>query len=127
MNPYLAHLAERVAGAADFLAGALAEFARGERLDDAALAARLGCPVEILTHLRLCRMPRAQPPLFGQDVERIAARFSVNAEVLAEAVRRGQVLMNLRNVETHRTQEPGFLLAARDDLREPEPPEGAGA
>lgn len=125
MNPYLAHLAERVAGAADFLAFALAEYARSERLDDALLAARLGCPVEILTHLRLCRMPRIQPPLFGRDVERIAARFSVNADVLAEVVRRGQVLMNLHNVEVGRTQEPGFLLAARDDLREPEPPQGA--
>ena len=125
MKPYLAHLAERVTEAPDFLACALAEYARSERLDDAALAARLGCSVETLTHLRLCRMPRAQAPLFWQDVEKIAARFSVNAEALAEGVRRGQALIILRNVEVGRTQEAGFLLAARDDSRESKPPEGA--
>jgi hypothetical protein len=127
MNPHLAHLAERVVDAPDFLACALAEYARSERLDDAALAERLGCSVVTLTQLRLCRMPRTEPPLFWQDVEKIAARFSVNAEALAEVVRRGQVLINLRNVEIGRTQEPGFLMAARDDSREPKPPEGAGA
>ena len=127
MNPYLAHLAERVAGAPDFLACALAEYARSEHLEDAGMAARLGCSVETITHLRLCRMPRGQTSLFWQDVERIAARFSVNAEMLAEVVRRGQSLINLRHVEIGRNQEPGFLFAARDDAREGKPPEGAGS
>jgi hypothetical protein len=127
MNPHLAHLAERVAGAPDFLACALAEYARSERLADGALAARLACSVETLTHLRLCRMPRGQAPLFWQDVERIAERFSVNAEALAEVARRGQSLINLRNAEDEGKQEPGFLLAARDDSRERKPPEGAGS
>jgi hypothetical protein len=127
MNPYLAHLAGRVADAPDFLACALAEYVRSERLNDTTLAARLGCSVETLLHLSLCRMPAAQASLFWRDVERIAARFLVNAEVLAEVVRRGQVLINLRNAEVGRTQEPGFLLAARDDSRQSKPPEGAGS
>src|SRR5262249_24804368 len=96
MNPYLLHLAQRVAEAPDFLASALAAYARSERLEDAGLAERLGCSVETLTHLRLCRMPRAQAPLFWQDVEQIAQRFAVTAEVLAEVVRRGQSLFHLR-------------------------------
>jgi hypothetical protein len=125
MNRYLAHLAERLADAPDFLACALAEYARSERLEEAALAARLACSVEALMHLRLCRMPREQAPLFWQDVERIASRFSLDAESLAEIARRGQSLINLRKVEGTRQQEPGFLLAARDDAREEEPPEGA--
>ncbi len=125
MNPFLPHLAERLAGAADFLACALAEYARSERLEDAALAAKLDCSVETLMHLRLCRMPRGQAPLFWQDVERIAVRFSVNADVLAEITRRGQGLMNLRQIESGQRQEPGFLLAARDDARAGKPPEGA--
>jgi hypothetical protein len=124
MNPFLAHLAERLADAPDFLACALAEYARSERLADAALAAWLGCSVDTLTHLRLCRMPRGQAPLFWQDVERIAARFAVEADVLAEIARRGQSLITLRNVEGGRQQEPGFLLAARDDSREHKPPQG---
>ncbi|HVS40187.1 MAG TPA: hypothetical protein VMS17_31805 [Gemmataceae bacterium] len=125
MNRRLEHLAGRVAGAPDFLASALAEYARSEQLADAALAARLGCTAETLTHLRLCRMPRGQAPLFWQDVAKIAGRFSVDADLVAEIARRGQSLMNLRKVEDGRIQEPGFLLAARDDGREEKPPEGA--
>jgi hypothetical protein len=125
MNPYLAHLAQRVATAPDFLACALAEFARSEGLEDTTLAARLGCPAETLTHLRLCRMPRGQAPLFWQDVEAIARRFAVDATVLAEIVRRGQSLARMRQAEGGPKQQPGFLWAARDDSRPHEPPEGA--
>jgi hypothetical protein len=125
MNLYLTHLAQRVTGAPDFLAYALAAYAHSERLEDASLAARLGCPVESLTHLRLCRMPRAQAPLFWQDVERIAQRFAVHAEVLAEVARRGQSLFHLRAAAGGQKDEPNYLLAARDDPQERKPPEGA--
>jgi hypothetical protein len=125
MNPYLNHLAQRVADAPDFLAYALAEYARGEKLADAGLAERLGCSVETLTHLRLCRMPRAKAPLFWQDVEQIAQRFSVNAELLAEIARRGQGLFHLRAASSGQKDERNFLLAARDASRKPDPPEGA--
>lgn len=124
MNPYLTHLAQRVADAPDFLAYALAEYARSERLEDAGLAARLNCPVETLIHLRLCRMPRAQAPLFWRDVEQIAQRFAVSAEVVAEVARRGQSLFHLRAAAGQK-DEPNFLLAARDDSQERQPPEGA--
>jgi hypothetical protein len=113
MNQYLEHLARRVADAPDFLACALAEYARGERLDDAGLAARLGVSVEILTHLRLCGAPRAEAPLFRRDVEQIARRFTVDPDVLAEVTRRGQSLWHLRNAGA--AQGGGFLLAARDN------------
>jgi hypothetical protein len=125
MNAYLTHLAQRVADAPDFLAFALAEYARSERLEDASLAARLGCPVETLTHLRLCRMPRAQAPLFWQDVEQIAQRFAVSAEVVAEVARRGQSLVHLRAAADGQKEEANFLLAARDVSEEQKPPEGA--
>jgi hypothetical protein len=127
VNPYLTHLAQRVANAPDFLAYALAEYARSERLEDAGLAARLGCPAETLTHLRLCRMPRPQAPLFWQDVEQITQRFPVNAEVLAEVARRGQSLFHLRAAVGGQKDDPNFLLAARDDSQEPDPPEGAAS
>lgn len=124
MNPYLTHLAQRLANAPDFLASAMAEYARSERLDEAGLAALLGCSVETLTHLRLCRMPRAQAPLFWQDVEQIAHRFAVSAEVVAEVVRRGQSLFHLR-AAGDKKDELNLLMAARDDLQEKKPPEGA--
>jgi hypothetical protein len=125
MNSHLEHLARRVADAPDFLACALAEYARSERLEDAALAARLGCSVETLLRLRLCRMPRSEAPIFWQDVERIAQHFSVDADLLAEVARRGQSLFQLRNRAVDRGQAPDFFLAAWDGGREPERPEGA--
>lgn len=125
MNPPWVHLSRRVAEAPDFLAYALAEYARSERLEDAGLAERLGCAEETLPHLRLCRMPRAAAPWFWQDVEQIAQRFSVNAEVLAEIARRGQSLFQLRAASTGPKEEPNFLLAARDDLQQRDPPQGA--
>jgi hypothetical protein len=127
MNPFLEHMARRVADAPDFLACALAEFARSEKLEDNNLATRLGCTLENLTHLRLCRMPRSEPGLFWQDVEQIAGRYSADAEILAEVVRRGQSLFHLRNAVSDMARKPNLLLAARDDDRESKPPEGAGS
>ncbi len=114
MSPHLHHLAARLAGEPDFLACALAEYARSDRLDDAGLAARLGCPVETLMHLRLCRAPRAEPPSFGQDVEQIARRFAVDAAELAAVARRGLTLWSLRPPADAGERGDGFLLAARD-------------
>src|SRR5258708_19847759 len=119
------HVAQRLAAAPDFLAYALAAYARGERLDDAGLAERLGCLVETLTHLRLCRMPRTQAPLFGQDVEQIAQRFAVNADLVAEIARRGQSLFHLRAPADGQKDELNILMAARDDSRHREPPQPA--
>jgi hypothetical protein len=125
MNAHLEHFARRVADAPDFLACPLNEYARSERIGDVELAARLGCTVETLTHLRLCRTPREEALQFWQDVEQIAQRFSVPGDVLAEVVRRGQSLRRLRNASDKRS-EHGFLMAARDDAREDKPPQGAG-
>ncbi len=111
MNPHLEHLAQRVAADPSFLAAALAEYAHSEKIDDVALAQRLGCPAEVLGHLRLCGMPRSEPPRFRQDIAQIASRFAVRADVLAEVVRRGQVLRQMRGG----VPEQGLLLAARDD------------
>jgi hypothetical protein len=119
----LTHLAQRVADAPDFLAFALAEYARSERLDDAGLAERLGCTVDTLTHLRLCRMPREQAPAFWQDVEQIAQRFSLAPEGLADVVRRAHALFHLRRHTSEKQHDASFLMAARDDTRQEKAPE----
>jgi len=117
----LEHMARRVADDPFFLACPLLTFAKSEGLDDAALAARLGCAVADLTRLRLCRAPRAAE--FRADVTTVATAFGIDPNVLANAVRHAEGLTRLR--ETAGTAgQPGFLLAARDDGREPplEPP-----
>jgi len=121
MNPHLDRLAARVTTDPHFLAAALTEFAASEGLARSALAARLGCPPATLPLLYLCRMPRAEAPYFWQDVERIATHFSLPAESLAEAVRRGQSLLQVRGLQVQ-ADPAGWLLAARDRKAEGDPP-----
>ena len=112
MSAALDHLAARVGGDPLFLANALAEYARSEGLDDAGLAAALGCAGADLTRLKLCAPPRAEH--FRADVERIAGRFGIGADALADAVRRGQSLARLRAKARPVEADAGLLLAARD-------------
>lgn len=120
MSEALNHFAARVATDPTFLAHALAEYARSESLDDAGLAAALGCAITDLAKLRLCGTPRSELEHFRTDVATIATRFGIDATKFAGVVRRGQSLARLRQARA--PGEPGFLLAARDDAREPPPP-----
>jgi hypothetical protein len=80
----LEHLAARVAGDPYFLASTLAAYQQRHDLDDAALAALLGCNVAVLTPLRLCRRPGAAEPSWTcqEDVAEIARRFCLDARAL---------------------------------------------
>ena len=104
-------LARRVRHDPFFLASALADYARTEQLDEGGLASRLGCSLDDLGPLRLCRRPRSDPALFRQDVAAIAARFKVNGDVIAEAVRRADAIAAMQQTPA---QGHGLLMAARD-------------
>jgi hypothetical protein len=117
MADSLQALAARAEGEPFFLGSVLAAYARSERLDDAGLAAALGCRGEDLAMIRLCRAPRAEPPEFWEDVQAIAARFGTDPERLAAVVKHGRVVLRL---QAARPADGAGLLAARD--REPEPP-----
>ena len=75
----LAHLAQRVASDDFFLSAAMTAYQDRHRLDDAGLAALLGCAVAVLPSVRLCRMPgkaglpgalaRARLPVGARAVE----------------------------------------------------------
>lgn len=118
MSDMLEYMATRVADDPFFLACPLAEFARSEQLDDAALAARLGCRVEDLPRLRLCRSPRPGLEEFRADVTAVAQAFGIEPGILAGAVRHGEGLVRLREA-ARPPGEPGHLLAARDGEAEP--------
>jgi hypothetical protein len=109
----LADLARRAEDRPELLAGLLAAFARSEDMDDAALAAHLGCPPDQLPRLRLCRAPRDEPAGMLQDVGRIASHLGVREEALREAVLRGRVIVRLRRAGD------GVLMAARDREKAP--------
>lgn len=92
-----------------FLSSAMQDYASSERLDGARLAVVLGCGVDDLGPLGLCRRPRPGPDTFGDDVQRIARRFGVSADRLAEMVRRSDALIALRDAESE-----DVMAAARD-------------
>jgi hypothetical protein len=121
MTDPLTRLAKRVEADPFFLAAALAVYARTEGLDDAGLAAALGLPADKLPHLKLCRPPRPEAEHFWADVEHLAGRFGIPPEPLADAVRRGQAVMQLRDATLPADTGAGAFLAARDA----DPPGGA--
>ncbi len=89
MSDYLRRLAGRACGDPWFLGWALAAYQRRRGLDDAALAAELGCVPDVLVLLRLCRRPGTGEPgrTLQGDVEEIARRFAVEPAVLARIVK----------------------------------------
>jgi hypothetical protein len=117
MTDPLDWLAQRVEADPFFLGSVLALYAESEGLDDAGLATALGCPPEALSRLKLCRPPR--PDRFGDDITALATHFGLDFNRLAAAVRRGQVIEQLRGASS----PSGTLLAARD--REPESDPGS--
>jgi hypothetical protein len=121
MDKHLEHLATRLEDDPFFLACALKHFARSEGLSSEQLAAALGCSADTLLLLRLCRAPASDDEAFSEGIEQITTRFSVDADVLAEAVRRGQALCAM----TRDDQPQRTLLAARDGDTEEATDEGS--
>lgn len=121
MTDSLEALAARAAQDPFFLAWTLAGHALSEGFDDAALAAALGCPARELAMLRLCRAPGSDPTAFRDDIDCIAARFGLEADRLAEAVKRGQVVRRFQRADP---AAGNALMAARD--RDAEPPDAGG-
>ncbi len=114
MNSRIDRLARRVEDDEYFLASALGTFARSENMDETGLASLLGCTVGAMSALRLCRRPHPDPARFREDIDRIAARFNVNADKLAEVVRRSDALLAMRRWAD--TATSGLMMAARDRL-----------
>src|SRR4051794_36689307 len=89
-------LARRLERDRFFLASAVAEYTRSERLGERELAVMLGCPAEALDQLRLCRRPDGEASRFRRDIEWIASRYGVSPEVLAQIVRRADAIEALK-------------------------------
>jgi hypothetical protein len=110
-------LAKRASTDPFFLGFRLAEFATVEELDDAALAAQLGCASATLAHLRLCRAPRTDnPAAFREDVMCIATKFGLDARKLADVAK--PALASVKR-DSASADAPGVFLAARDAEKVP--------
>ncbi|XXF76302.1 hypothetical protein P2318_25035 [Myxococcaceae bacterium GXIMD 01537] len=78
------------------------------------LAAMLGCSLEVLDDLSLCRRPEQER--FVEHLQRIAKRFMVDPRRLAAVLRRVEVLDVLPSEGEGRdaVSDNSYLLAARD-------------
>ena len=94
-SKHLEHLAQRLEDDPFFLACPLKLYAKSEGLSKDGLAAGLNCSEESLLSVQLCRAPSGEDESFQDDIEKIAAKFSADADALAEAVRRGQAIFHL--------------------------------
>src|SRR5439155_5495036 len=94
-----------------FLLGrTLSEYEQANGLNDAALAAKLGCTREALSRLALCRCPDDRDPSFAKDVQAIASFAPCSANALIGIVRQVRALHALREQPA---TSAGLLMAAR--------------
>jgi len=109
---YLVRAAARAEGDPFFIGFALAAYRDLAGFDDRQLGTWLGCPLQNLPRLALCRRPDGESAMFGDEVQRIARYVEVEAGRLA------QLLRAVENVEAMQGAAPGALMAARDRKRE---------
>ena len=83
MSSALERFAARCSSDLWFLGHLLREYARCNHLDDAALANRLGCSLNALTRVRLCRTLRTDPAGCAEGIRDIAAGVGCDARALA--------------------------------------------
>jgi hypothetical protein len=113
----LAYAAQRAVQHEFFLAGILHEYQQANQLDDDGLAKFLGCHINDLSRLALCRRPVPEQKAFMRDIEHLAQRFHLNGDQLAIIVRQVNSLRALRQQLTSNRkaqQIEGILRAARD-------------
>jgi hypothetical protein len=95
-----------------FVASALATYRTLKQIDDATLAAELGCTAIGLSRLALCRRPEGIGAMFRTEVEQIAEHAGCRADALASILRAASL------AEKTSVAAPGALLAARDRISE---------
>ena|SRR6185503_17090931 len=83
-----------------FLGRTLSEYGQANGLDDAALAAKLGCTRQGLSRLALCRCPDDRDPSFAKDIHAIASFAQCSANALIDVVRQVRALHALREHPT---------------------------
>jgi len=110
----LAWAARRARERESLMASALASYQRLHQLDDAGLAAWLGCSVPALADLALCLRPAGEAMSFRPDVERIAAHTGASSGRLARLLRETDTVTALRAAPGEPQADQGVLKAARD-------------
>jgi hypothetical protein len=115
-TPSLIRAAHRAVNDPFFLASILKEYQRAHHLDNEGLATLLGCRVDDLPRLALCRRPATEQQAFVHDIDHLAQRFHLQADQLATIIRQVDILNIWQQQMPFHLQatSPNMLSAARD-------------
>lgn len=86
-----------------YLGWHLARYSEMKGMSKAEVSEELGCLPETIDSIALCRAPRAEPPHFRNDIERVAEKFQIRADRLMNIARYVEI-----------ASDESMLLAARD-------------
>lgn len=111
-QPSLGRLAALASSRASLMSSLMLLYREQEDMDDEQLADFLGCEVEALPRLALCRRPRPAPR-FRADVETIAGHAGADPARLARLVRAAEAAEGMRTTGAQ-AQAASMLMAARD-------------
>lgn len=100
------------------MGGLLSQYCELEGSSHSDLAAELGCNLETLHWLYLCKAP--SQARFAEDIGLIAERLGLEISGLVAIVRRAEALVALAR-PGHDVAETGLLLAARDRENKEDP------
>ncbi len=120
-NPDWLELAARRSRSESWMLGhAFERYRAHEGRSLAELAQELGCALNVLQWLSLCRRPAGQA--FPEQASAIAKRFAVDLPRLVRVLRRVEVLdaLAIQSEDGEATDEDSLLLAARDRSRDEE-------
>src|SRR5271168_3732687 len=95
MKSHLESLARRADADPFFLGCLLQHYALSEGLTEQQLMTKLGCSSESMILVRLCRAPCGESQQFQKAIEEISAKFNIDPDLLATAVRLGQAIVQL--------------------------------
>jgi hypothetical protein len=108
---WLGHAAERARSESWTLGRLLSRCCELEGISEADVATELGCTLDTLRWIYLCRIPSQSR--FSDDVGRVAERFGLEPRRLAALVRRADAVAALASPH-HDADDAELLLAARD-------------
>jgi transcriptional regulator with XRE-family HTH domain len=95
-----------------FLGYAFERIATQQGYSEKDIASSLGCDIQTLIRLRLCRAPDVSAPTFIDDVQQIAERYSIDWATLLSLVKEALIIDVMSKNETD--DDSGWLMAARD-------------
>ena len=109
--------AERAASEPAFFAHVLREYCAMFGLNQRSLATKLGCKIDDVTRLALCRKPDFDAPKWHEELEKIAHFVHIDSQLLLQLLREVDTLTVMKTLSatstTYPGDQPGLLAAAR--------------